>query len=117
VTAFEFPSAYRPPPPKPNLAKTKPNPSDPIPLAACKFMPIKMHKKEPENVLCKKDDGENKINNKFCMQTHYETMADGDTNPPFCTWAWASPVQLVFLLRVQHGVCVIRALARQDAFL
>lgn len=79
--------------------RTYPNltiPNDPIPVAACKFMPIKMHKKEAENVLCKKDDGENKINNKFCMQPHYETMANG--NPLTCAhgqqrrgrsvWAW-----------------------------
>lgn len=45
-------------------------------VAACKFMPIKRHKKEAENVLCKKDDVENKINNKFCMQLHYETIAN-----------------------------------------
>lgn len=46
------------------------------PVAACKFMSIKRHKKEAENVLCKKDDVENKINNKFCMQQHYETIAN-----------------------------------------
>lgn len=34
---------------------------------------------EAENVLCKRDDVENKINNKFCMQ-HYETIA----NPTTC---------------------------------
>lgn len=31
-------------------------------------------------MLCKRDDVENKINNKFCMQQHYETIA----NPPTC---------------------------------
>lgn len=31
-------------------------------------------------MLCKRDDVENKINNKFCMQQHYETIA----NPTTC---------------------------------
>lgn len=73
----------------------------------------------------KRDDVENKINNKFCMQQHYETIANPTTclslllstlsYPTLfpllslrCLRAWADKLQLVFLLRAQHGVCVIR---------
>lgn len=67
----------------------------------------------------KRDDVENKINNKFCMQQHYETIANPTSCLPLspllfpllslrCLRAWADKLQLVFLLRAQHGVCVIR---------
>lgn len=72
-------------------------------------------------MLCKRDDVENKINNKFCMQQHYETIANPTTclalllpAPPLpplcfrCVCVWADKLQLVFSLRAQHGECVIR---------
>lgn len=52
------------------------------------------------------------------MQQHYETIANPTTclaQLPLlrrcfrCVCVWADKLQLVFLLRAQHGECVIRA--------